>query len=131
MEGSKKPSAKLESSMESDYDPTKGFCLYTLVQFLRGSEKDKQQITITDAVEHACNGSLETHHIGAMRIDHCHLQCRRAGCEVSVDYWEQTVEGDETYLYTLSKEIVDKLGCIREQEGRRAFAKRNQGQPRP
>jgi hypothetical protein len=112
------PSTNTESSSEGIYDPTQGFCLYTLVQYLRGFEKEKLQPVITEAVEHACSGEMESRDVGGMEIDFCTLNCRRDSCRVEISYWELTVGGEPTYTYSHSKEEVDSRGCVKEDEWR-------------
>jgi hypothetical protein len=107
---------------DSDSAASQRFCLYVLVQLIRGRETGQLQDTIRTAVSDACVGEMATKQIGDMKIDYCELNCKVEGCDVSAGYWETSLQGEGPFIYSHSKEEIQKRGCKKEMDFRTKMA---------
>ena len=94
------------------------WCLYTLVQVIRGKSLEELEPDTEKALEVACIGEAELVNVGDMEIRHCILSCQRKiggqVCQLEVGHWRTRLPDEDTYLYAHSKDVVSERGCLRE-----------------
>lgn len=107
-----------ENCRDSSTPVEHNWCLYTLVQIIRGKSLEELEPNTKKALEVACAEEAEVVNVGDMEIRHCVLSCQRKiggqVCRLEVGHWRTKLPDEDTYLYAHSKDVVSERGCLRE-----------------
>jgi hypothetical protein len=94
---------------ENDSSNVLGLCFIT--QHVRGHLKDTLLPVIAETLEAGREAGVEVTPHKDMLYSSYEVRCLKVGCPAVMTCFESTLPGEETYLYSHSREELAKRGC--------------------